>query len=155
MEKTLLQKKLVETMLPIREAVRREASSLDPMQLVERGNYEGDQERMKLHNRASLDSEESSTSQRSHNSNPRQEIRHLMHSYCNSITDSGVRNSNKHYWLKNEKEEALKLWAIGKQLGVNYKGCVEEIVRILMELEKRDDSEFNGVPKDGREFGAK
>lgn len=63
------------------------------------------------------------------------------HSLSNSVTDSGIRNCNKLFWLKDEVLEAKKLWELGKSMGVNNSGCDEALVRKLVELEQRDEAE--------------
>lgn len=75
----------------------------------------------------------------------RQDFSDLTHSYCNSVTDSGIRNCNKIFWLKNDEFEAAKLWALGKKLGANFPGRDEDIVRRIQDLERRDEANCSEI----------
>lgn len=66
------------------------------------------------------------------------ELPHLPHSFCSSISDSGMRNCNGIFWLRHREKEARNLWDMGKALGLRYTGDENVIVNRIKEMEDRD-----------------
>lgn len=72
------------------------------------------------------------------NAAERRQFRASLRSSCSSLADSGFRNCNKAFWLRNEEAEARKLWSMGKELGIIAAGTEEEIISRIIEMEHRD-----------------
>lgn len=89
----------------------------------------------------------------------RKHVRHFLHSYSNCLPDSGIRNCfpdsgirncNNLSWLRDKLKEATKLEELGKSLGMNLQGCEENLMKELMDLEKRDIVEYAKKSDQGR-----
>ncbi|KAK7364555.1 hypothetical protein VNO80_13292 [Phaseolus coccineus] len=55
-----------------------------------------------------------------------------------SITDSNILNCNRLFWSKQDLSTPLRIWELGKELGVTYEGEQEMIIQELEEMKVRD-----------------
>ncbi|ESW08016.1 hypothetical protein PHAVU_009G011500 [Phaseolus vulgaris] len=46
----------------------------------------------------------------------------------NRISDSGIRNCNRMFWLKNSPMDAVNLWDLAKKMGFSYSGDEEDVI---------------------------
>ncbi|GAB4840943.1 hypothetical protein Ancab_021703 [Ancistrocladus abbreviatus] len=58
--------------------------------------------------------------------------------FGNSIGDSNIANMNRLYLENQVREEARRIWEMGKSLGATYKGEDEEVIEKLVAMDKRD-----------------
>lgn len=72
----------------------------------------------------------------------RREVRHFLLTMSDSLSDTGIANCNRRFWLQNVELEARKFWSFGKEIGVDFMGNHDEMVEKLIEMEKRD---HNGI----------
>jgi len=70
----------------------------------------------------------------------------------NRISDSGIRNCNRMFWLKNSPMDAVNLWDLAKKMGFSYSGDEEDVIKQLNYMENRDQ-QSNLNKKDGNENG--
>lgn len=70
--------------------------------------------------------------------NKKHRARLLQHALSLSLSDSGIANCNRMFWEKCKENEALRLWALGRELGVTHQGDETLMVDKFLELERRD-----------------
>ncbi|KAK7354540.1 hypothetical protein VNO80_20005 [Phaseolus coccineus] len=52
----------------------------------------------------------------------RKEIRSNLFQISNAVSDNGIDNCNRLFWLKHDSLKTVKLWELGKQIGVTLEG---------------------------------
>jgi len=67
----------------------------------------------------------------------RKNLRSVLSQISNSVSDMGINNCNRLFWLKHGSLETIRVWELGKQLGVIC-GVESNVMVCLEELEKRD-----------------
>lgn len=68
----------------------------------------------------------------------RKQVRQLVHSCSDSLSESGLRNCPVSFWLKDVEAEARSIWREGKDLGVSFHGNEEDVISRMVQLEQRD-----------------
>ena len=66
------------------------------------------------------------------------------------VSNSGIRNCNRMFWLKNSLMDAVKLWDLAKKLGFTYSGDEDDVIKQINFLENRDQ-QCNLSRKEGNE----
>jgi len=66
------------------------------------------------------------------------------------VSNSGIRNCNRMFWLKNSPMDAVKLWDLAKKLGFTYSGDEDDVIKQINFLENRDQ-QCNLSRKEGNE----
>jgi len=59
----------------------------------------------------------------------------VLHYPSNSANDIDIHNYNILFWLRNNNDEALRIWNPGKQIGFTTLGSDEEVISRSKELE--------------------
>ena len=67
----------------------------------------------------------------------RKNLRSVVSQISNSVSDMGINNCNRLFWLKHGSLETIRVWELGKQLGAIC-GVESNVMVSLEELEKRD-----------------
>jgi len=107
-------------------------AAMDPKTFAERKSFWVGESSRRAEQRTVTDNNEAT------NAEQRRKIRSAIHTISNSISDSEINNCNRLFWLKNGSLEVIRLWELGKQIGVTLNGKEEDIMLKLEELEKRD-----------------
>lgn len=80
----------------------------------------------------------------------RREVHQFVLSLSDYLSDSGVANCNRRFWLQNVELEARNLWTLGKEIGVRFTGNEDEIVEKLIAMEQRDHNGWSEFIKKAR-----
>ncbi|KAK7368961.1 hypothetical protein VNO80_10994 [Phaseolus coccineus] len=80
----------------------------------------------------------------------RREIRSALSQISNVVSDNGIDNCNRMFWLKHDNLETIRLWELGKLIGVTLEGKEKKLLVRLEELEDRDKKQkLEGVGEGG------
>ena len=69
--------------------------------------------------------------------------------------DIDISNCNRLFWLRNNYDEAVRLWNIGKQIGFTCSGEDNIIIDRIIEMEEKENNNKKEKDKEGNTDNAK
>jgi len=75
------------------------------------------------------------------------ESRLVLNSISNSFSEDGINNCNKRFWTSFDIDRPVKLWELGKQIGISCEANEVEAINEMVLMEKKD---LKGKKKGGK-----
>jgi len=75
------------------------------------------------------------------------ESRLVLNSISNSFSEDGINNCNKRFWNSIDIDRPVKLWELGKQIGISCEANEVEAINEMVLMEKKD---LKGKKKGGK-----
>ncbi|KAL9298365.1 hypothetical protein ACSQ67_024261 [Phaseolus vulgaris] len=71
----------------------------------------------------------------------------VLNSISNSFSEDGINNCNKRFWNSIDIDRPVKLWELGKQIGISCEANEVEAINEMVLMEKKD---LKGKKKGGK-----